>query len=95
MQIKSTDFAGTFPYSSTSTAFNIDYKLAYQRACFEGKVSYLSQRSSNYPNGDENNMLWGCVDQWYTGTWWNGSDDSYISETKRRDGKQAVAATGF
>ncbi len=82
MQIKSTDYPGTFPYSSNSTAFNVDYKLAYQRACFEGKVGYLSQRSSNYPNGDENNMLWGCVDQWYTGSWWNGSDDSYITETK-------------
>ena len=27
-------------------------------------------------------MLWGCVDQWYTGSWWDGSDDSYITETK-------------
>ncbi len=95
MQIKSTDFAGTFPYSSTSTAFNIDYKLAYQRACFEGKVSYLSQRSSNYPNGDENNMLWGCVDQWYTGGWWNGANDSYINETMSEMANKPWLLPGF
>lgn len=80
MQVKASDYLGTFPDSHTSTAFDIDYKLAYQRACFEGKIGYLSQRSSNYPNGDQNNMLWGCVDQWNTGTWWNGSNDRYLTE---------------
>ena len=82
MQVKLTDYVGTFPDSHTSTAFDVDYKLAYQRACFEGKVGYLSQRSSNYPNGDANDMLWGCVDQWNTGTWWDGSDDRYLTEVK-------------
>ena len=65
-----------------STAFAVDYKLAYQRACFEGQISYLSERSSNYPSGSADDMLWGCVDQWLTGTWWSGSDDSYISDIK-------------
>jgi autotransporter family porin len=82
MQIKASDYAFTFPDSHTSTAFDVDWKLAYQRACFEGNIGYLSERSSNYPNGDENNMLWGCVDQWYSGTWWNGTDDLYISQIK-------------
>ena len=82
LQIKSTDFSGTFPDSWNSTAFNVDYKLAYQRACFEGKISYLSQRSSDYPSSDQNDMLWGCVDQWYSGTWWNGTDDAYLKETR-------------
>jgi Bacterial Ig domain len=95
LQIKSTDYPGTFPYSSTSTAFNVDYKLAYQRACFEGKIAYLSQESSNYPNGDENNMLWGCVDQWYTGGWWNGTNDSYINETQSELASQPWLLPGF
>jgi Bacterial Ig domain len=82
VQVKASDYLGTFPDTHTSTAFDVDYKLAYQRACFEGKIGYLSQRSSNYPNGDENNMLWGCVDQWNTGGWWNGSNDRYINEVQ-------------
>ncbi len=82
VQVKASDYLGTFPDSHTSTAFDVDYKLAYQRACFEGQIGYLTQRSSNYPNGDENNMLWGCVDQWNTGTWWNGSNDRYLNEVQ-------------
>jgi hypothetical protein len=27
-------------------------------------------------------MLWGCVDEWLTGGWWNGSDDAYVTEVK-------------
>jgi hypothetical protein len=95
LQIKSTDYPGTFPYSSKSTAFDVDYKLAYQRACFEGKIPYLSQRSSNYPNGDENNMLWGCVDQWYSGTWWNGTNDAYINETQSEMASKPWLQPGF
>ncbi len=95
MQVKSTDYIGTFPDSHTSTAFDVDYKLAYQRACFEGKINYLTQRSSNYPNGDTNNMLWGCVDQWFTGTWWNGSDDAYITETKTEMSGKPWLKAGF
>jgi hypothetical protein len=82
LQIKARDYGGTFPNSMQSTAFAVDYKLAYQRACFEGQISYLSEQSSNYPSGSANDMLWGCVNQWLTGTWWSGSDDSYISDIK-------------
>jgi hypothetical protein len=69
--------------------------LAYQRACFEGKIPYLSQRSSNYPNGDENNMLWGCVDQWYSGTWWNGTNDAYVNETQSEMASKPWLQPGF
>jgi hypothetical protein len=95
MQVKAPDFAFTFPDTHTSTAFDVDYKLAYQRACFEGKIGYLSQRSSNYPNGDENNMLWGCVDQWYSGTWWDGADDLYITQIKGLIADQPWLVPGF
>jgi autotransporter family porin len=82
MQIKAPYSVGTFPNSTQSTAFAVDYKLAYQRACYEGQVSYLSERSSDYPSGSSYDMLWGCVDQWLTGGWWSGSDDTYISDIK-------------
>lgn len=81
-QIKAGDFGGTFPNSTNSTAFAIDYKLAYQRACFDGNISYLAEQSSDYPNSGTYDMLWGCVDQWLTGGWWNGTDDYYISDIK-------------
>ena len=80
MQIKARDAIGSYPSSLQSTALNVDYKLAYQRACYEGKISYLSSLSSNYPSSDSNYMLWGCVDEWLTGSWWNGNYDSYINE---------------
>jgi hypothetical protein len=79
VQIKASDYPGTYPLSLQSTAFNLDFKLAYQRACFEGDIAYLKERSSNYPNSDTNNMLWGCVGQWYSGGWYDNID-SYISE---------------
>jgi hypothetical protein len=55
----------------------------------------LHERSSNYPNGDQNNMLWGCVDQWFSGGWWNGSDDSYIAETKKEMANKPWLQPGF
>jgi autotransporter family porin len=82
LQIKARDATGSYPSSLQSTAFNVDYKLAYQRACYEGKISYLSSRSSDYPSSSSYDMLWGCVDEWLTGGWWNGSDDAYVTEVK-------------
>ncbi len=89
MQVKATDSPGTFPDTLTSTAYVVDYKLGYERACMEGQINYLRSRSPDYPSGDPNDMLWGCVDQWYTGTWWNGTDDAYITETKYLDTNKA------
>jgi len=82
LQIKARDATGSYPSSLQSTAFNVDYKLAYQRACYEGKISYLSSRSSDYPSSSSYDMLWGCVDEWLTGGWWSGSDDAYVTEVK-------------
>lgn len=95
VQIKANDSLGSFPNSEQSTAFAVDYKFAYQRACFEGNVSYLSERSSDYPSSNSTDMLWGCVDQWFTGTWWNGSDDGYISEVKGHMANKPWLNPGF
>jgi hypothetical protein len=95
LQIKSTDFGGTFPNSHESTAFAIDYKLANQRACYEGKVSYLSSRSSDYPSSSSYDMLWGCVDQWFTGGWWSGSNDAYLNEVQDHMANKPWLNSGF
>ncbi|HUX86496.1 MAG TPA: Ig-like domain-containing protein [Chloroflexota bacterium] len=95
VQVKSSDYGGTFPSSQQSTAFAIDYKLAYQRACYEGQIGYLSSRSSDYPSSNADDMLWGCVDQWYSGTWWNGSDDGYLSDIQGYITSKPWLDTGF
>ena len=73
-------------YSYLSTAFAADYKLAQQRACFEGKVSYMIGEAPagypSYPNGTPDQMMWGCVGWWYSGHWYDSGAVNYISQVK-------------
>jgi len=74
-------------YSYRSTAFAADYKLAQQRACFEGKISYLASETPPsgypaYPNGTPDQMMWGCVGWWYSGHWYDSGALNYISEVQ-------------
>ena len=74
-------------YSYRSTSFNVDYKLAQQRACFEGAVSYLQSRTPAagyppYPDGTSDQMMWGCVGWWYSGGWYDASALNYISQVQ-------------
>jgi hypothetical protein len=73
-------------YSYLSTAFAADYKLAQQRACFEGKVSYMIGESPagypSYPNGTPDQIMWGCVGWWYSGHWYDSGAVNYISQVK-------------
>jgi hypothetical protein len=62
---------GTWPYAKTSTAFNVDYALAFIRACYEGKQTLLG---AGYQAGDE----WGCIGAWYSGFWHDGSAEGFI-----------------
>ena len=94
LQIKSTDYPDTAPMSLDSTAFNVDWKLAYQRACFEGQIGYL-QGSNGYPNGNSGNMLWGCVGQWYSGQWYDSGAQDYISTVQSLMNDQPWAQPGF
>jgi hypothetical protein len=104
LQVKSTDYPSTCPavaasqnaadvtdpgcLSYLSTAFDADYKLAQQRACFEGKVSYLSEEAAapagypSYPNGTPDQMMWGCVGWWYSGHWFDAAALNYIAEVQ-------------
>lgn len=103
LQIKTRDYPSTCPavaashspervddsdcYSYRSTAFNADYKLAQQRACFEGGVNYLTERKPlegypTYPNGNPTEMMWGCIGWWYSGGWYDAAAVKYIAEVQ-------------
>ena len=71
LQVKSakegTPHRYTWPHSRASTAYNVDYALAWRRACYEGhftEVGWLPRES----RGD----LAGCLGLWYSGTWGRG-----------------------
>ena len=80
LQVKGTVHKGTYPIAQLSTPFNVDYALAWQRACFEGDFTWLG---SNYGAGD----LWGCVGAWFSGHWYDAGAQEYINsvQTHLRD----------
>jgi len=64
---------GTFPFSSVSTAFAVDYLGSYLRGCYEGWIKWLN------PQGGD---IWGCVGSWYSGNWHSSDADTYISRVQ-------------
>ena len=86
-------------YSYLSTAFDADYKLAQQRACFEGQISYMIGESPagypSYPNGTPDQMMWGCVGWWYSGHWYDSGALTYISQVQGYLSAQTWAQPGF
>lgn len=103
LQIKSSDYPSTCKsvassqntadvtnpdcYSYLSTAFAADYKLAQQRACFEGKIAYLASDTPSYghpayPEGTPEEMMWGCVGWWYSGHWFDSGALDYIAQVQ-------------
>jgi len=81
VQVKGTVHTGTYPHSAESTAFAVDYGLAWIRSCYEGGQTWLG---SNYAAGD----LWGCVGAWYSGSWHDPGSSDYqtrvLSEISQR-----------
>jgi hypothetical protein len=71
-QVKGTVHEGTYPTSELSTPFNVDYALAWQRACWEGDFTWLG---GAYRAGD----IWGCVGAWYSGGWYDAGAQGYIN----------------
>jgi autotransporter family porin len=69
-----------FPEAMTSTAYNVDYVLAWWRACYEGQITWLNtvDRGSQYAAGD----AWGCVGTWYAGRWHTAAAEGYITTVK-------------
>jgi hypothetical protein len=84
LQTKVFDF-NVWPAACESTAFNADFRMAYQRACMDGSGPswYLADVPANgyptYPHGTTAQMLWGCMGAWYSGGWYDSAALSYIS----------------
>jgi hypothetical protein len=87
LQIKLLSF-DAYPEAITSTAFNADFRMAYQRACMNGDISYLADQTPTagyptYPNGTSDQMLWGCIGDWYSGNWYDADALSYIAAVQQ------------
>ena len=87
LQIQLSSFRATYPLSLQSTAFNVDFKLAYQRACVNGYINYLSRITPTgghhrYPSPYATEQLWGCVGNWYSGGWYDSGAINYIQQIK-------------
>jgi hypothetical protein len=74
-----------WPMAWTSTAFNLDLRAAYWRACMNGDVQYYNYTPPmlGYPayssNADTTQMEWGCVGSWYSGQWYDAAALTYIA----------------
>ena len=75
MQVRNTYHKAAFPSAKESTAYNVDYALAWRRACFDGDFSWLREKNSTYKAGDE----WGCIGAWFSGRWYDGDVSKYWS----------------
>ena len=62
LQIKVSVHAGTWPWARNSTAFNLDYALAWRRLMYEGHMSHWVPREA------VGNEL-ACISMWFTGDW--------------------------
>jgi hypothetical protein len=80
LQIKRTDYGGTYPLSRRSTPFNADFYGAEIRACLSGRYTWLNtvKRGRRYRGGD----LWGCLGFYYSGRWHTHSAERYIDEVR-------------
>jgi hypothetical protein len=99
MQMKFVDFGG-WPMPKDDTAFNVDFRLAYQRACMNGDIAYLAQQNPmggypRYPNGTTDQMLWGCMGDWYSGAWLDEGALGYIASVKAALANRTWMRPGF
>ncbi len=89
LQIRASVFPGTFPWTRDSTAFNVDFALAYRRACFEGFFDHWGMRG--YRAGDE----WGCLGLYYSGGWYDAGARDYIAKVKGYLAEKPWLAWGY
>jgi hypothetical protein len=64
-----------WPYSETSTAYNLDLYGAVIRGCYEGWDTWLG---NGYTSGD----LYGCLGRWFSGAWHTTDAENYITSVK-------------
>ena len=62
----------SYPWIRESTAFALDLEAAEMRGCYDGDSTYL---------GNTRGDLWGCIQDWYSGSWQPGGG-SYADTVK-------------
>lgn len=72
LQVKATVHGDTYPATTQSTAFGVDYAMAWLRACYEGSFTWLDDQG--YQAGDE----LGCVGTWFSGKWRDSAANDYV-----------------
>ncbi len=82
LQVKGSIHLGTYPFSTQSSAFGVDYAMAWLRACYEGSFTWLVEtefeREDGYKAGEE----YGCVGTWFSGEWWDQPANDYVGEVR-------------
>jgi hypothetical protein len=86
LQVKCHIHEGTCPGAMDSTAFNVDYALAWQRSCFEGYFDWVPASTQG--------KKWGCIGLWYSGVWQSNSR-KYIRTLKRHLSQKTWLDPGF
>ncbi len=86
--------------SHNSTAFAADYKLAYQRACMDGSITYLASQTPspgypNYTSATGSARLWGCIGDWFSGAWYDAGALSYIQSVQNNLANKPWIQPGF
>jgi len=86
LQLKMASY-NAWPMAWDSTAFNADFRGAYWRACMNGDVQYYYDNVPvsgypAYPDGTPDQMAWGCVGSWYSGSWYDPAALGYIASVK-------------
>jgi hypothetical protein len=82
-------FAGSYPRSEQSTAWNLDYALAYQRACFEGDMTWLG---TGYAAG----IIDICVRSWFHGgNWRDAASTAYLNDVLDYKARKVWLLPGF
>jgi len=79
MQLRTDYQPGTYPWSSASTAFNLDYAMAMKRTCYDGNL-FLGAKTE----GD----AWGCVGVHYSGKWRDDAATQYIDKVQKNYDKK-------
>jgi autotransporter family porin len=80
LQVKGSVHLGTYPYAGQSSAFGIDYAMAWLRSCYEGSFVWLEDFAEGEPYvaGDE----FGCVGAWFSGEWWDQPANDYVGTVR-------------
>jgi hypothetical protein len=77
LQIKVTIHEGTWPWAKESTAFNVDYALAWRRLMFEGHMS-------NWVPAEAVGNELACISMWFAGDWnWTAGRQGYLDAAAR------------